>query len=319
MSPARTRALQRMAAAGGALLVSVLVAACSSGNPNGAAPGASTPGTSTPDTSQSGGSTQGETGGTRATGSLPSAHVHGVGVNPADGVVYLATHDGLFAYQDGSPVRVGPVIDLMGFTVAGPDHFYASGHPGPGVDLPQPAGLIESTDAGRTWSPRSRQGESDFHALSALDGGVIGYDGQLRTSTDELTWSTVAAPVQPFALASTPQARTVLATSQDGPALSTDAGKSWSMLQEAPLLQVAAMADARTIAGITPDGTVATSEDAGATWSVRGSLAGPPQAVAATRTADGALQVVAVTPQAVLTSGGSGADFTPVTGTETKP
>jgi hypothetical protein len=45
---------------------------------------------------------------------LPSPHVHGVAVNPGDGRVYLATHHGLFRYDDTGPTRVGPVIDLMG-------------------------------------------------------------------------------------------------------------------------------------------------------------------------------------------------------------
>ncbi|MDT0167302.1 hypothetical protein Q9R32_17250, partial [Actinotalea sp. AC32] len=81
---------------------------------------------------------------------VPSDHVHGVAFNRADDKVYLATHDGLFRYDDTGPVRVGPVIDLMGFTAAGPDHFYSSGHPGPGVDMANPVGLIESTDAGET-------------------------------------------------------------------------------------------------------------------------------------------------------------------------
>ena len=78
---------------------------------------------------------------------LPSPHVHGVAINPGDDLVYLATHDGLFRYDDTGPTRIGPVIDLMGFTVAGPNHFYASGHPGEGSDLPNPVGLITSTDA----------------------------------------------------------------------------------------------------------------------------------------------------------------------------
>lgn len=55
----------------------------------------------------------------------------------------------------------------MGFSVAGPDHFYASGHPGQGIDLPNPVGLIESRDGGMTWAPLSRQGDSDFYALTA--------------------------------------------------------------------------------------------------------------------------------------------------------
>ena len=54
----------------------------------------------------------------------------------------------------------------MGFTVAGPGHYYASGHPGTATDLPQPVGLIESRDGGRTWAVLSRGGQSDFHALT---------------------------------------------------------------------------------------------------------------------------------------------------------
>lgn len=42
------------------------------------------------------------------------------------------------------------MIDLMGFTVAGPDRFLASGHPGPGADLPEPLGLVESRDGGQS-------------------------------------------------------------------------------------------------------------------------------------------------------------------------
>ncbi len=60
----------------------------------------------------------------------------------------------------------------------GPDHFYASGHPGPGVELPAPVGLIESRDGGATWDPLSRQGESDFHALTASDAGVVASTAQ---------------------------------------------------------------------------------------------------------------------------------------------
>ncbi len=49
------------------------------------------------------------------------------------------------------------MIDLMGFTVAGPGRYLASGHPGLHVDLPQPVGLIETTDGGVTWTPVSRR------------------------------------------------------------------------------------------------------------------------------------------------------------------
>ncbi|ABS06050.1 F510_1955 family glycosylhydrolase [Kineococcus radiotolerans] len=243
---------------------------------------------------------------------LPSAHVHGVAVNPADGQVHLATHDGLFRFEESGPVRVGPVIDLMGFTVAGPDHFYASGHPGPGVDLPQPVGLIETTDGGRTWQALSRQGESDFHALAASAGGVVGFDGTLRFSSDGTTWNVLQTPVKPYAVAASPDGAVLLVTSEAGPARSTDAGITWSVLQEAPLLQLVDWADGATVAGVSPEGTVAMSTDAGATWSVRGRVTGAPQAVGADLQPDGSMRLLVVTEEGVHESRDGGASFSPV-------
>ena len=116
---------------------------------------------------------------TSAASPLEPTHVHGAAFDPGDGTLLLATHHGLIEVADGALTPVGPVIDLMGFTVAGPGHCLASGHPGLHVDLPQPVGLIESADGGHTWTPVSRQGQSDFHALTVSDAGVLGYDGAL--------------------------------------------------------------------------------------------------------------------------------------------
>ena len=261
------------------------------------------PGTSSPQASASHGG---------AEGVLPSAHVHAVAVNPADDLVYLATHDGLFRYDPDGPTRVGPVTDLMGFSVAGPDRFYASGHPGPGTDLPEPVGLIESLDGGTTWTPRSRQGQSDFHALTATISGVAGFDGTLLASTDGLTWTTLAPPVAPFAVAASPDGSTLLITSPTGPARSTDAGQTWTLVEDAPLLQLAEWADADTVVGTTPDGTVAVSTDAGATWTTQGTTGGPPQAIGAHAGADGSTRILAVTDQGILDSVDGGATFVPL-------
>ena len=76
-------------------------------------------------------------------------HVHGIARDLQTGDLLLATHQGLFREVNSELVRVGPVIDLMGFTLNPEGTFYASGHPGVGVDLPQPVGLISSTDSGR--------------------------------------------------------------------------------------------------------------------------------------------------------------------------
>src|ERR1035437_7792466 len=106
-------------------------------------------------------------------GGLPGEHVHGVARDPGDSTVYLATHQGLFRYDKGAPVRVGPVVDWMGFSIARPGHFYASGHPGDGVDLPAPVGLLETTDAGKTWKVRSLGGECDFPAPTSSSKGAL--------------------------------------------------------------------------------------------------------------------------------------------------
>jgi hypothetical protein len=107
------------------------------------------------------------------------SHVHGLGVNPADGTVYVATHTGTFRLTaDGKAERVGDSYqDTMGFTVAGPDRFLGSGHPdAEGFRRGQPPrlGLIESTDAGVNWTSLSLSGEVDFHGLPPPTGGCTG-------------------------------------------------------------------------------------------------------------------------------------------------
>jgi photosystem II stability/assembly factor-like uncharacterized protein len=238
--------------------------------------------------------------------------VHGVAVNPADGLVYLATHDGLFRYGTGRPTRVGPVIDLMGFTVVGPDQFYASGHPGPGVDLPQPVGLIASTDGGRTWSVRSRQGESDFHALAASGTAVVGFDGALRSSPDGRSWRQLAIPAAPHSLAASPDGRILLATAESGVLRSADAGANWTAVHGAPLLVLVDWAEGDTVVGVTPDGSVAVSDDAGRTWEQRGRVGATPQAIGAHGGHGGKARVLVVTETDVLDSTDAGATFAPL-------
>jgi len=242
---------------------------------------------------------------------LPSEHVHGVAFNAADDKVYLATHDGLFRYDQSGPVRVGPVIDLMGFTAAGPNHFYSSGHPGPGVKMANPVGLIESTDAGQTWSTLSREGQSDFHTLTASQAGVVGYDGTAVLSTaDGQSWTTLEPPVDTFALAVSPDGSTLLATSQAGPALSPDGGATWSVDPQAPLLQLAFFSDDRSVVGVAPDGSVFLSTDGGATWDQRGTVGHAPQAVTARAQPNGELEILVVIESALLRSTDSGITFT---------
>ena len=142
--------------------------------------------------------------GTQGTGTAIT-HVHALTRDPESGEVLLATHQGLFRLQDGELTQVGPVVDFMGFTLTPEGRYLASGHPAPRTDLPEPLGLAESTDRGQSWTVLSRGGASDFHALAAGPNGVLGFDGQLRASTDGLTWQSLEIPVAPASLAISPQ------------------------------------------------------------------------------------------------------------------
>lgn len=123
-----------------------------------------------------------------------------LGAGPATQALVAATHTGLYRV-DGphSAVRVSSgTPDLMGFTVVGPGHYLASGHPGEHDAGPGNLGLLESTDAGKTWRTLSLAGAADFHGLRAAHGTVYGYNstnGSFQVSTDRRTWqrrSTVA-------------------------------------------------------------------------------------------------------------------------------
>ena len=246
-----------------------------------------------------------------ASDGLPSEHVHGVSRDPGSGKVNLATHIGLFVLQsDSSWQKVGPEVDLMGFAISAPGTFYGSGHPGAGVDLPVPVGLIKSTDAGRTWTSLSRGGQSDFHALTASSKGVMGFDGALGVTADGKTWSQGALPAAPSALAAAPDGSQVLATTNQGVLSSTDGGRTWVPLASAPPLFLASWADSKTVVGVTTDGGIAVSADAGASWRIGAAKVSSGQAASASRDKAGVLEILVVTDTGVLQSRDSGATLT---------
>ena len=248
---------------------------------------------------------------------LPSSHVHGLSVDPETGQVLLASHDGLFDVTGSPATKIGETNDLMGFTAADQDVFYASGHPGPGSDLPNPMGLNRSTDGGETWEQLSRQGQSDFHALAATKSGVVAYDGTLQTSPDGKKWFVATAGFVPAVLAGSPETDTVLATTPEGVHRSDDGGKTWALSTTAPVIQFAAFASATDVFGVEPDGSVHYSADAGSTWTRAGRIEGEVQAVAAAAAAEGAegaagkARLWAATTDSLVVSTDGGATFRP--------
>lgn len=249
---------------------------------------------------------------TGATTGLPSAHIHGLGINGETGQVLLATHEGLFDVSKNPAVKIGPTNDLMGFTAAmDEDVFYASGHPGKDSTLPNPLGLIKTTDGGKTWEQLSRQRGSDFHTLTATKSGIVAFDGTLRTSLDGKTWKTVVTGFMPANLAGNPYSDTVLATTRDGVQRSTDGGTTWGLQASAPVIQFAAFASDKEAVGVEPEGVVHYSADGGATWSRKGQIGGEVLAVAATEGSDGNPWIWAATSTGLVVSTDGGATFRP--------
>jgi hypothetical protein len=214
-------------------------------------------------------------------------HIHGLGVNPADGSLMIATHSGLFRAAAGEPSakRVGDRRqDTMGFTVVGADRFLGSGHPDPRDELPPLLGLIRSDDAGRTWEPVSLLGEADFHVLRTAGRHVYGFDAtgaRLLVSTDGgRTWAerTPPAPVIDLALDPGDPARSVAST-EAGLFGSRDGGESWRQLARDRAGLLAWTADGLVL--VDGAGAVHRSRDGGRRFERVGDVGGQPAAMTA--------------------------------------
>lgn len=223
-------------------------------------------------------------GPTPAAGLAVAGHVHGIGVDPADGVVYLATHKGVYRLPagGGAPERVGRLpADVMSLTVTGPHSFLASGHD-PGSLGTNNLGLLASDDAGTTWKAVSLDGSADFHVLRAAGARVYGLDAitkRLLASDDGgRTWDgrdqpeglldVAVDPADPEHLVGVTYAQLVE---------STDGGRSWKPGAEA--VGLLAWPPQGGLLLVSPIGVVSRSTDGGATWQEVGSVDGQPAAV----------------------------------------
>lgn len=217
-------------------------------------------------------------------------HIHRLQPAP-DGGLYAATHTGLYRIDsEGGIAAVGDAShDLMGFTVAGPSDLLASGHP----DLrdeslqvqgkPPLLGLAASRD-GERWTSLSLLGDVDFHSLVTAHGKVYGLDSQtggLMVSGDRRTWDTRAEALPFTDIAVDPaDADVLLGAGPAQVAASDDGGRAWRPVSQQPLQYLSW--NTTGLFGISPDGAVMTSTDAGTTWQQRGVLSGMPHALLVT-------------------------------------
>jgi hypothetical protein len=220
-------------------------------------------------------------------------HVHGLGVNPADRALFIATHTGLYRVEEGErkAERVGERYqDTMGFTIVGPNRFLGSGHPdineARDKNLPLLLGLIESTDSGESWQPISLLGEADFHVLRFGGERVYGYDAsndRLLVSADRgRSWRELEKPGPLVDLAVDPAnvRRIVVASAgglEEGLFESRDGGESWKRVSEA----VGLLAWPRRLYLVAGSGQVFASRDGGRRLEHQGEIGGQPAALVA--------------------------------------
>jgi hypothetical protein len=216
------------------------------------------------------------------------AHIHGLGLNPADGILYIATHDGLYRLQDGEVEPVGDRRwDVMGFTVRGPNDFIGGGHPTPKEiqegDYPPLLGFIQSGDAAETWQILAMRGETDLHALAVGNGVIYAVDatsGRFLASTDGREWETRSLLVA-WSIAVENDGN-LLAAAPEGPHRSTDQGRTWTRLAGAPPLVLVAAQPGNVAWGIDAEGTIYRMGEDDA-WASAGSVSGRPEAFSATQ------------------------------------
>jgi Sortilin, neurotensin receptor 3, len=218
-------------------------------------------------------------------------HVHGLGVNPADGALYIATHTGMYrvAADKRKAERVADRYqDTMGFTIVGPNRFLGSGHPDLNEarekNLPSLLGLIESTDSGESWQPISLLGEADFHVLRFAGERVYGYDAsndRLLVSADRgRTWNEIERPGPLVDLAVDPgDERRLVATTEEGLFASRDGGESWNRVGEAVGLLAWPTRDRLYL--VAGGGQVFASRNGGRRLEHRGEIGGQPAALLA--------------------------------------
>jgi hypothetical protein len=175
-------------------------------------------------------------------------HDHGHGLSfSSDGKALLApSHGGLAFYEDGAWWEaLGPVQGFSGFSVA-ERAIYSSGHSRPGIAAAGSAGLIRSTDGGRTWQTLALAGEADFRLLaagyrsnaiyvvSARQNSAMPAPGLHVTHDEGKNWRRAAARKlagEIHGLAAHPrQAGTLAVATGRGLYLSHDAGESFQLL-----------------------------------------------------------------------------------------
>jgi len=215
-------------------------------------------------------------------------HIHGLGYDSQNQRLFVATHYGIFIWQDNKLFQLGENRDdFMGFSLhpTNPNVIYTSGHPTSGGNM----GVVRSEDGGVTFKRifQGLQGEPvDFHSMTISPANpkiLYGWHkGKLyRTKDGGKTWEFASArgmPQQGFCFGApclTPDPkdeRGVYAGTPKGLLVSHDFGENWSTVN-ASLGGVAgvgvAPSDPQRLFAFTENLRLAYSQNKGKTWQAR--------------------------------------------------
>jgi hypothetical protein len=132
------------------------------------------------------------------------SHIHHIKV--VEKRVLVLTHEGLYELVGKNNMKLisKEKTDVMGMASLG-KALLASGHPAQGSKMPNPIGLIRSTDNGLSWKAVSLVGKVDFHSLEGGGTDLYGTDsqsGKLLYSNDSgETWKSLGTkPFQDIAV-----------------------------------------------------------------------------------------------------------------------
>lgn len=225
-------------------------------------------------------------------------HLHGIAYGE-DQNIYIATHEGMLSTGSSGEkweMKGDYDFDFMGFHVLSDGTMLTSGHPGEKSDLPNPLGILESTNNGEKWESKSMLGKVDFHIISSnfskpnviyavnqMDSG--NYKAGLYKSTDKgKKWESLEASGLPkdlhqiYSIVSMPDDENVLLAGSADPEIgviqSLDGGKTWETYEPFRLI---------TAFGVLPESKelvsysitegeagVTISKDQGKTWEYKG-------------------------------------------------
>lgn len=174
--------------------------------------------------------------------------VYGVEYNQDGSEILVATHEGIQWFETSTLTWRPGTGERHDYEAFAPYEggFYGSGRPGPGSKLPNPLGLVKSTDGGQTLEMLALSGKVNFHLLASSYGKPIiyGYNPEVNdalkqvglyyTQDEGKSWSKCVMKGfqgDPTALAASPDNENSVALgARDGLFLSGDKGNSFVKL-----------------------------------------------------------------------------------------